>query len=75
MAPKAGADSLPAPCGAIACEPNCNEDFQEFPLVELNEILRRADIQVVLVGHDEFKEVEMDLLKEKVVIDTRGSWR
>jgi UDP-N-acetyl-D-mannosaminuronic acid dehydrogenase len=30
---------------------------------------------VVLVGHDEFKEVEMDLLKEKVVIDTRGSWR
>jgi UDP-N-acetyl-D-mannosaminuronic acid dehydrogenase len=59
----------------IACEPNCGGEFNEFPLFGLDEVLQRADILLVLVDHDEFKEVDRDLLKEKVVIDTRGAWR
>ena len=30
---------------------------------------------LVLVDHDEFKEIDRELLKEKVLIDTRGVWR
>ena len=30
---------------------------------------------MVLVDHDEFKGFDGQLLKEKIVIDTRGIWR
>jgi UDP-N-acetyl-D-mannosaminuronic acid dehydrogenase len=58
----------------MACEPHVNGDFQEFPLYDLPHILRDADILVVLVDHDEFKTIDREPLKEKVVIDTRGIW-
>ena len=32
-------------------------------------------VLLVLVDHAEFKGVDQELLKEKVVIDTRGIWR
>ncbi|WP_306547311.1 UDP-N-acetyl-D-mannosamine dehydrogenase [Desulfobulbus sp.] len=59
----------------MACEPNVHNGFDEFPLHELQEVLREADILLVLVDHDEFKEIDRELLKEKVLIDTRGVWR
>lgn len=59
----------------LACEPHADETFREFPLHDLGLVLKRADILVLLVDHDEFKDVDRDLLKEKVVIDTRGIWR
>jgi UDP-N-acetyl-D-mannosaminuronic acid dehydrogenase len=59
----------------MACEPNVNGGFQEFPLFELEEVLREADIILVLVDHEEFKEIDREFLKEKVVIDSRGIWR
>lgn len=59
----------------MACEPNINGNFEEFPVYDLNRVLRESDILVVLVDHEEFREVEIDLLNEKVVIDTRGIWR
>ena len=34
-----------------------------------------ADIIVGLVDHDGFKQIDQDLLKEKIVIDLRGMWR
>lgn len=59
----------------MACEPNVNGSFSEFPLYPLQQVLQEADILVVLVDHQEFRNVDRDLLKEKVVIDTRGIWR
>ena len=59
----------------MACEPNVNGGFNEFPLYSLVDVVKTADIILVLVDHDEFKDVDRDLLKEKVVIDTRGVWR
>ena len=62
-------------CGVgeiLACEPMVNGDFREFELFSLREVLLRADILVVLVDHDEFKLIDGELLKEKIVIDTRG---
>ena len=59
----------------MACEPNVEEVRDDFPVYDLGQVLREADILVVLVDHDEFREVDRELLKEKVVIDTRGVWR
>lgn len=59
----------------MACEPNVNGGFEEFPLYELNEVMKEADILLVLVDHDEFKGIDQELLNEKVVVDTRGIWR
>ncbi len=59
----------------LACEPNVNSGFIEFPLYGLNHIMTEADILLVLVDHQEFKTIDRELFKEKVVIDTRGIWR
>jgi len=59
----------------MACEPNIQDRFEEFPLYELVEVLREADILLLLVDHEEFREIDGELLKEKVLIDTRGVWR
>lgn len=59
----------------MACEPNARPDFNEFPLSTTAEIIREADILVVLVDHDEFKTIDHETFKEKVLIDTRGIWR
>ncbi|WP_305046424.1 UDP-N-acetyl-D-mannosamine dehydrogenase [Geoalkalibacter sp.] len=59
----------------MACEPNVQGGFEEFPLYEIQDVLREADILLLLVDHQEFKGVDRELLKEKVVIDTRGVWR
>ena len=59
----------------MVCDPNCANVKLEYQLHSLQKILSQADILVVLVDHDEFKRVDTGLLKEKVVIDTRGIWR
>ena len=59
----------------MACEPNANGNFDEFLLYKLEEVLRESDILLALVNHEEFKEIDRELLKEKVVIDTCGVWR
>jgi UDP-N-acetyl-D-mannosaminuronic acid dehydrogenase len=59
----------------MACEPNVQNGFDEFPLYDLDQVLREADILLVLVDHQQFKGIDMELLKEKIVIDTRGVFR
>ncbi len=59
----------------MPCEPNLNSEFSEFPCFPLADVLRKADILVVLVDHEEFRSVDPSILKEKVVIDTRGIWK
>lgn len=58
----------------MTCEPNCADAKLDFQLYSLKEVLTQADIMVVLVDHTEFKKIDIGLLKEKVVIDTRGIW-
>lgn len=59
----------------MACEPNVGGEFKEFPLYDLSQVLKEADILLVLVDHEEFIGIDSEALKEKVVIDTRGIWR
>jgi len=56
----------------MACDPNIGKDFEEFQMYSLPEVLNLADILVFLVGHDEFKSIDSELLKEKIIIDTTG---
>jgi len=69
-------DLIKAGVGRVmACEPNVHGSFEEFPLYELGEVVQEADILLLLVDHEEFQGVDRELLKEKVVIDTKGAWR
>ncbi len=44
-------------------------------LVNLKEGLEQANLIVLLVNHDVFKNIKKTTLKEKTVIDTRGMWQ
>ena len=65
----------------LVVEPNVRHlppSLSGFPNVqhaELHAALRKADIIVLLVDHRQFKRVDRELLKLKIVIDTRGMWR
>jgi UDP-N-acetyl-D-mannosaminuronic acid dehydrogenase len=59
----------------MACDPNVQPGKVDFPLHSLKDVLKRADILVVLVDHDEFKEIDLETIKDKVVIDTKGVLR
>ncbi|MBG9854589.1 UDP-N-acetyl-D-mannosamine dehydrogenase [Bacillus wiedmannii] len=45
---------------------------KDIELVNLYEAITMADIIVVLVDHDVFYSIDKNILKEKIVIDTRG---
>lgn len=55
--------------------PSSLQLFEDVELVDLRSALQRADVVVLLVNHRQFAAVNSDLLKEKIVIDTRGIWR
>jgi UDP-N-acetyl-D-mannosaminuronic acid dehydrogenase len=58
----------------LVVEPNLDE-CDEFTMVELDEALRRADVVVALVSHRQFKRVDPEFLKERVLIDACGAFR
>ena len=54
--------------------PNCFEHDNDIELVNLEFAVNSSDIVVLLVDHNEFNQIDLDLLSEKYVIDTRGIW-
>lgn len=59
----------------LVCDPNVQAGKVDFPLLDLKQVLKEADILLLLVDHAEFKEIDLDTIKDKVVIDTRGALR
>ncbi|MBD3893569.1 UDP-N-acetyl-D-mannosamine dehydrogenase [Hydrogenophaga sp.] len=59
----------------LACDPNVASDKVPFPLFELKDVLKQADILLLLVDHTEFTEIDPQMIKDKVVIDTKGVLR
>ena len=65
----------------LVVEPNVDElpkelaEHDNVELAELDSAVERADIVLLMVDHDPFKEIDRDLLQEKIVIDTKGLWR
>ena len=49
-------------------------DSENIELVTLERAIKNADIIVLLVDHTSFKSMDLSLLCEKQVIDTRGIW-
>jgi UDP-N-acetyl-D-mannosaminuronic acid dehydrogenase len=43
-------------------------------LTSFNNAVRECDIVVMLVDHKAFLKVDRELIKAKIVIDTRGVW-
>ena len=74
------ADQLPG-ARILAVEPYISElppTLAGKPNVEFAEAvgaIEAADIVVLLVDHQQFKDLDRSALKSKVVIDTRGAWR
>jgi UDP-N-acetyl-D-mannosaminuronic acid dehydrogenase len=68
-------------CQLLVSEPHIKklpeelEKFSNIRFAEFDEATREADILVLLVNHRQFSRVSTNLLREKVVIDTRGAWR
>lgn len=59
------------------CEPNIELipslfDSKKSQLIDLKLALEEADIIVLLVDHDEFKNIDLKLLNGKEIIDSRG---
>ncbi|WP_372659158.1 UDP binding domain-containing protein, partial [Hydrogenophaga sp.] len=59
----------------LVCDPNVQPEKVSFPLSPLKKVLKDADILLLLVDHHEFKEIDPDTIRDKVVIDTRGALR
>lgn len=65
----------------LVVEPNVKElptalaGTSKVELVDLKSALGKADIVVLLVDHDVFRDVHKAALRDKVVFDTRGIWR
>jgi UDP-N-acetyl-D-mannosaminuronic acid dehydrogenase len=59
----------------MACDPNVSKDKAPFPLHDLKDVLKKADILLLLVDHHEFTEIDPQVIKDKVVIDTKGVLR
>ena len=60
----------------MACDPYISSDnFSEFPLHELNDVIESCNVIAVLTDHKQFKGVSRRILQEKVIVDTRGIWR
>ena len=54
--------------------PNCFEYDNDIELVNLEFAVNSSDIVVLLVDHSKFNQIDLNLLSDKYVIDTRGIW-
>lgn len=64
----------------FAVEPNIQtlplklQNMKNVSLMEYHEAINKADIVLLLVDHKEFKNLDKEMLKGKIIIDTRGIW-
>jgi UDP-N-acetyl-D-mannosaminuronic acid dehydrogenase len=64
----------------LLIEPNINQIPKGFytnstKLTSIEDALKVVDIVVLLVDHIQFKSMDLSLLSDKQIIDTRGIWQ
>ena len=60
----------------MACDPYVTSDqFKEFPLYSLSDVLQDCSILVLLTDHHQFRGIPREVLADKLVLDTRGVLR
>ena len=47
----------------------------DVELVSIEVAIKSSDICVMLVDHSQFKQIDTELLKKAIVIDTKGIWQ
>ena len=68
--------SLLAACGGGNTNiSNAPTGLEAGNATDLKTVLQKADILLLLVDHAEFLDLDRELIKDKVVIDTKGVWR
>lgn len=61
----------------IICEPHIKElpeSLSKTVLADVANVLEAADIIMLLVDHDQFKELDQAFLEQNILLDTRGIW-
>ncbi len=53
-------------------DPYMEHQNLEFGNTDLNELLEKSDILVLLVNHKEYYSIDKSVLNEKIIVDTRG---
>jgi len=62
----------------IVCDPHVMESSLDMNTNEkvlfltAEDAIKRADMVVLLVDHDDFKKIDISMLQDKIIIDTRG---
>lgn len=59
----------------ITALPESLTRYSHLVLSDINTALEQADIVLGLVGHDLFRRIDQELLKEKIIIDCVGMWK
>ncbi|WP_026552362.1 UDP-N-acetyl-D-mannosamine dehydrogenase [Arthrobacter sp. H20] len=59
----------------VSVLPRALTSLANVELVETERAVREADVVLLLVDHNEFKEMDRSALEGKSVVDTRGIWR
>lgn len=65
----------------LVAEPNIESlptnlsEYSNVSLVGAEEAVAAADVVLLLVDHNEFKDLDSSVLTEKEVVDTKGLWR
>lgn len=68
-------------CTILVAEPHVAElprtlaGLNNVGLVDTERAISEADVVLLLVDHDEFKEMDRSILNDKALVDTRGIWR
>lgn len=68
-------------CTILVAEPHVAElprtlaGLNNVDLVDTERAISEADVVLLLVDHDEFKEMDRSVLNDKALVDTRGIWR
>lgn len=55
--------------------PKALQNYRNIEFMLTEHAIRDADIVLLLVNHKEFLTIDKELLKGKIVLDTRGGWR
>lgn len=59
----------------IACDPHAEgRSLHNITLTSLETLLDESDVVVLLTDHSEFRELTLEKLRGKSVVDTRGIW-
>lgn len=58
----------------LLCDPNVKVN-KYFNVADIDTVLEKSDILVILVSHREFYNIDREKLKEKILIDIKGVFR